>query len=202
MGDSSAIPDVLAEVGPRLRRLRERRGVTLTALAATTGISKSTLSRLESGQRKPSLELLLPLAEAHHLPLDELVGAPRIGDPRVRLTPRIRNGRLVYPLTQQSGGVAVWKVVIPPERERKLRTHAGYEWLYVLSGEMRLILGEHDITLRPGEVAEFDTRLPHWFGPAGDEPVEILSVHSTHGQRMHIRTGRGATTFETTAAAS
>lgn len=75
----------------------------------------------------------------------------------------------------------------PPERERKLRTHAGYEWLYVLSGEMRLILGEHDITMRPGEAAEFDTQLPHWFGPAGDEPVEILSVHGSHGQRMHVR---------------
>jgi transcriptional regulator with XRE-family HTH domain len=187
MGDPSAIPDVLAEVGPRLRRLRERRGVTLTALAAQTGISKSTLSRLESGQRKPSLELLLPLAEAHHLPLDELVGAPRIGDPRVRARPRTRNGRLVYPLTQQSSGLAVWKVVIPPERERRLRTHAGYEWLYVLSGEMRLIVGEHDITMRPGEVAEFDTRLPHWFGPTGDEPVEILSVHGSHGERMHVR---------------
>jgi transcriptional regulator with XRE-family HTH domain len=187
MGDSSAIPDVLAEVGPRLRRLRERRGVTLTALAAQTGISKSTLSRLESGQRRPSLELLLPLAAAHHLPLDELVGAPRVGDPRVRQQPRTRNGRLVYPLTQQSSGLAVWKVVIPPERERRLRTHAGYEWLYVLAGEMRLNLGEHDITMQPGEVAEFDTRLPHWFGPAGDEPVEILSVHGSQGQRMHVR---------------
>src|ERR671924_1945970 len=144
---SDAIPDVLAEVGPRLRRLRERRGLTLTALAAQTGISKSTLSRLETGERKPSLELLLPLAEAHHLPLDELVGAPRVGDPRVRLAPRTRNGRLVYPLTQNSSRMAVWKVVIPPERERRLRTHAGYEWLYVLAGEMRLILGEHDITM-------------------------------------------------------
>jgi transcriptional regulator with XRE-family HTH domain len=163
------------------------RGLTLTALAAKTGIFKSTLSRLESGRRKPSLELLLPLAEAHHLPLDELVGAPQVGDPRVRLRPRTRNGRLVYPLTQQSSGMAVWKVVIPPERERKLRTHAGYEWLYVISGEMRLILGEHDITMRPGEVAEFDTRVPHWFGPTGDEPVEILSVHGSHGQRMHVR---------------
>src|SRR3954454_21121571 len=187
MADSSGDPDVLAEVGPRLRRLRERRGLTLTTLAAETGISKSTLSRLESGQRKPSLELLLPLAEAHRLPLDELVGAPRVGDPRVRLRPRTRNGRLVYPLTQQSSDMAVWKVVIPPERGRKLRTHAGYEWLYVLSGEMRLILGEHDITMAPGEVAEFDTRLPHWFGPSGDEPVEILSVHGSHGQRMHVR---------------
>ena len=187
MADQPSIPDVLAEVGPRLRRLRSRRGVTLTALAAQTGISKSTLSRLETGQRKPSLELLLPLAAAHHLPLDELVGAPRVGDPRVPLTPRTRNGRLVYPLTQQSGGTAVWKVVIPPERERRLRTHAGHEWLYVLSGEMRLILGEHDITMRAGEVAEFDTRLPHWFGPAGEEPVEILSVHGSHGQKMHVR---------------
>lgn len=187
MGESPAIGDVLAEVGPRLRRLRERRGVTLTELAATTGISKSTLSRLETGQRRPSLELLLPLAETYHLPLDELVGAPPVGDPRVRTRPRTRNGRLVFPLTQQTGGMAVWKVVIPPERERKLRTHAGHEWLYVLAGEMRLILGEHDITMQPGEVAEFDTRLPHWFGPAGDEPVEILSVHGSQGQRMHVR---------------
>jgi len=179
--------DVLAEVGPRLRRLRERRGWTLTALAAQTGISKSTMSRLESGQRKPSLELLLPLAEAHHLPLDELVGAPPVGDPRVRMRPKTRNGRLVYPLTQQSSGMAVWKVVIPPEPERRLRTHAGYEWLYVIAGELRLILGEHDITMRAGEVAEFDTAMPHWFGPAGDEPVEILSVHGSHGERMHVR---------------
>jgi transcriptional regulator with XRE-family HTH domain len=187
MGDGSAVPDVLAEVGPRLRRLRERRDMTLTSVAARTGISKSTLSRLESGQRKPSLELLLPLAETYHLPLDELVGAPRVGDPRIRTRPRTRNGRLVFPLTQRSSGMAVWKVVIPPERERKLRTHAGHEWLYVLSGEMRLILGEHDITMRPGEVAEFDTRLPHWFGPAGEQPVEILSVHGSQGQKMHVR---------------
>src|SRR4051795_4085258 len=187
MADSQAIPDVLAEVGPRLKRLRTRRGVTLTALAAKTGISKSTLSRLESGQRRPSLELLLPLANAYRLGLDELVGTPAVGDPRVRTKPRLRNGRIVYPLAQQPGGMAVWKVVIPPERERRLRTHAGFEWLYVLSGEMRLILGEHDITMQPGEGAEFDTRLPHWFGPTGEEPVEILSVHGSHGQRMHVR---------------
>jgi transcriptional regulator with XRE-family HTH domain len=173
-----------SSVGPWRTGLRSR---ILTSVAARTGISKSTLSRLESGQRKPSLELLLPLADAYQLPLDELVGAPEVGDPRVRFKPRTRNGRLVFPLTQQSSGLAVWKVVIPPERERNLRTHDGYEWLHVLSGQMRLILGEHDITMGPGDVAEFDTRMPHWFGPAGDGPVEILSVHSSHGKRMHVR---------------
>ncbi len=183
----SAIPSVLADVGPRLKRLRTRRGVTLTALAATTGISKSTLSRLESGQRKPSLELLLPLAAVYQVPLDELVGAPEVGDPRIRLKPRVRNGRMVFPLTQQASGLQVWKVIIPPERERDLRTHEGHEWLYVLSGQMRLVLGEHDITMGQGEVAEFDTRMPHWFGPANDQPVEILSVHGARGERMHVR---------------
>src|ERR671924_1590578 len=125
---SDAIPDVLAEVGPRLRRLRERRGLTLTALAGQTGISKSTLSRLETGERKPSLELLLPLAEAFHLPLDELVGAPRVGDPRVRTRPKTRNGRLVYPLTQNSSAMAGWKVVLPPEREGRATAPPGLEW--------------------------------------------------------------------------
>jgi transcriptional regulator with XRE-family HTH domain len=191
VGDPTAIPDVLAQVGPRLRRLRERRGATLTAVAAQTGISKSTLSRLETGQRRPSLELLLPLAEAYHLPLDELVGAPPVGDPRVQARPRMRNGRTVYPLAQQAGRMAVWKVVIPPEPERRLRTHPGFEWLYVLSGDLRLILGEHDLTLRPGEVAEFDTRVPHWFGAAGDALVEVLSVHGSQGRRMRVRASPG-----------
>jgi transcriptional regulator with XRE-family HTH domain len=185
---SPEITSVLAEVGSRLKRVRTRRGVTLTALAAATGISKSTLSRLETGRRKPSLELLLPIAHAHRVPLDELVGAPEVDDPRIQLKPRVRNGRMVVPLTRQAGGLHAWKVIIPPERnEPELRTHEGYEWLYVLSGRMRLILGDTDITLEPGEVAEFDTRLPHWFGPADDRPIEILSLHGSDGQRMHVR---------------
>ena len=188
MAKAAGIEAFLAEVGPRLKRVRERRDMTLAELAAATGISKSTLSRLENGQRKPSLELLLPIAQAHRVPLDDLVGAPETGDPRIRLKPRVRNRRVVVPLTREPSRVHAWKVIIPPEKgEPELRTHEGQEWLYVLAGRMRLLLGDKDITMEAGEVAEFDTRVPHWFGPAGDQPVEILSLLGRHGHRMHVR---------------
>ena len=94
--------DVLAGVATRLRRIRKEREVTLAALSETTGISVSTLSRLEAGLRKPSLELLLPIAQAHQVPLDELVGAPSVGDPRVRAKPMERYGRTFWPLTRHT----------------------------------------------------------------------------------------------------
>jgi transcriptional regulator with XRE-family HTH domain len=181
---------VLTAVGPRLRALRRQRGVTLDDLSAETGISVSTLSRLESGQRKPTLELLLPLARVHGVQIDELVGAPLTGDPRVHLRPVTRDGMTMVPLTRHAGGVQAYKLVIPAEarpRASELKTHEGYEWLYVLSGRLRLVLGSHDLVLAPGEAAEFDTRVPHWFGSADAESVEILSLFGPQGERLHLR---------------
>ncbi|XRQ04795.1 helix-turn-helix domain-containing protein [Actinomadura welshii] len=179
--------EVLAGVGPRLRRLRQDRGVTLNALAETTGISVSTLSRLESGKRRPSLELLLPLAQAHHVPLDELVGAPEVGDPRVRPRPQRMNDMVVLPLTRRPGGVQAFKMIIPERpADTEPRTHEGYDWMYVLNGRLRLHLAGRDLVLEPGEAAEFDTRLPHWFG-AAEGTVEVLSLFGPQGERMHLR---------------
>ena len=188
MEHSAIISSALEAVGPRLKRLRSRHGITLTELSETTGISQSTLSRLETGQRKASLELLLPLALAYRIPLDDLVGAPEVGDPRVRLRPRRVNGRTVIPLTPNPGGLQAWKIVIPgSQTEPEPRTHEGYEWLYVLSGRMRLILGVNDLTLGAGEVAEFDTRLPHWFGSADGNAAEVLSLFGKQGESAHVR---------------
>ena len=180
----------LATVGPRLRALRRERETTLAALSEATGISVSTLSRLESGRRRPTLELLLPLARAHGVTLDELVDAPPTGDPRVHLRPVTRHGMTMLPLTRRAGGIQAYKLVIPAARgsaEPDTQTHEGYEWLYVLNGRLRVVLGEHDLVLSPGEAAEFDTRVPHWFGAAGAEPVEILSLFGRQGERAHLR---------------
>ncbi len=186
---TSAHQAVLDEVGPRLKRLRTQRSLTLAALAETTNISKSTLSRLESGQRRPSLELLLPLAGAYGVPLDDLVGAPEVGDPRVRLNPRPHaNGGTFVPLTRSPGPLQAYKLVIPDRgSEPELRSHEGYEWLYVLDGRLRLVLGAHDLVLGPGEVAEWDTKVPHWFSSADGRPVEVLSLFGRQGERMHVR---------------
>jgi transcriptional regulator with XRE-family HTH domain len=183
----AAISAALDAVGPRLRQVRVQRGLTLTAIAQQTGISKSTLSRLENGQRRPSLELLLPLAQVYRVPIDDLVGAPDVGDPRIRLKPRRVNGRTVLPLTRP-GGVQAWKIVVPASQSKpNLRSHDGFEWLYVLSGRMRLILGDQDLVLGVGEAAEFDTQVPHWFGSTGDGSAEVLSLFGRPGERMLVR---------------
>jgi transcriptional regulator with XRE-family HTH domain len=188
------VDDVLQSVGPRLRALRTDRAMTLGALSRTTGISVSTLSRLESGQRKPTLELLLPLARAYQVALDELVDTPASGDPRVHQSPFEHEGVTMVPLTRQSGGLQAYKQVYPPrsrtgDRSSDLeqKTHEGYEWMYVLSGRLRLLLGVRDFVLSPGEVVEFDTRVPHAFGNPFPEPAEVLTLFGPQGERMHVR---------------
>lgn len=182
---------MLDAVGPRLRALRRARGITLAGLAATTGVSESTLSRLESGQRRPSLELLLPLARTYDVPLDDLVGAPRTGDPRIHLKPIRRFGMTFVPLSRRPGGVHAFKMIIPAQPEPlepAPQTHEGFEWLYVLNGRLRLVTGERDLTLPPGEAAEFDTSLPHWLGSADGGAVELLILFGLQGVRAHVRT--------------
>ncbi len=181
----------LSQVGERLRSLRRERGTTLAALAQATGISVSTLSRLESGSRRPTLELLLPLAREHGVTLDELVDAPQTGDPRLHLRPVTHHGMTMLPLTRRAGGIQAYKLVLPGRRPRQVeptrQSHEGYEWVYVLDGRLRVLIGEHDLVMGPGEAAEFDTRSPHWFGAAGPDPVELLSLFGKQGERAHLR---------------
>ncbi|WP_344174224.1 XRE family transcriptional regulator [Kribbella lupini] len=181
--------DVLEGVGPRLRALRQARSTTLADLAAETGLTASTLSRLETGKLRPTLEQLLPLARAHGVPLDDLVAAPLTGDPRIHLRPVRRSGLTIVPLTRRPGGVQAYKVVYPPAGRAsttKRQTHEGYEWFYVLTGTIRFILGEDEYVLTEGEAAEFDTRLPHWLGSADHRAAEVLTLFGPQGERAHL----------------
>ena len=182
--------EVLESVGPRLRALRTERGTTLAQLSEATGISVSTLSRLESGQRRPTLELLLPLARAHQVQLDELVDAPPTGDPRIYARPIKRHGTVHIPLSRRPGGLQAFKQILPegyPGNDFEQKTHEGYDWFYVLSGRIRLRLGDQDFIVKEGEAVEFDCRVPHWFSNPGPGPTEVLCLYGPQGERLHVR---------------
>ncbi|MFI8950249.1 helix-turn-helix domain-containing protein [Streptomyces sp. NPDC053750] len=182
-----------AAMGPRLRAARERRGATLAGVSRATGISPSTLSRIETGRRKPTLEVVLCLAKEYGVSLDELAGiAPA---PARRSTPLHRFGddKAVLPLTRYVGGLHAHKHVLPaveevPARPRQT-SHQGYEWLCVLYGRLWLALGDQDLVLTAGDVAEFDTRTLHGVANAGPGgPVEYLILFGPQGERLRPRT--------------
>jgi transcriptional regulator with XRE-family HTH domain len=177
----------LRQIGPRLRAARKERGLTLDQLAEASGISTSTLSRLESGKRQANLELLLPLTRELRIGLDELI-APGVGDPRIRTTSYRTHGMTVQPLSPPGAPLSTYKISYPARRRRPdLQSHDGYEWVYVLSGRLRLLLGEHDLVLEPGEAAEFDTRVPHAITATADGPAETINIFSESGARIHTR---------------
>jgi transcriptional regulator with XRE-family HTH domain len=174
----------------RLRELRTEQGLTLQQVSERAHIDISMLSRLESGKRRISLEHIPNLAAALGVSSDDLLGGAPPADPRVRHQPATFEHLTVWPLTNRgrSGGLNLVRVKISARRRKPpetLRVHDGHDWMYVLAGRMRLVLGEQDLVIEPGEVVEFSTLTPHWFG-AIDGPVELIAVFGPHGERTHL----------------
>ncbi|RUP30096.1 MAG: helix-turn-helix domain-containing protein [Mycolicibacterium sp.] len=183
--------DIEARVRRRLRELRTQRGMTLEDVARAADIDISTLSRLESGKRRFALDHLPRLAAALSISTDELMRAPEAEDPRVRGASHSRDGITYWPLTRggPAGGLHTFKIRVSTRRRTppvELPVHDGQEWLYVLSGNLRLLLGDRDFTIKPGEAVEFSTWTPHWFGTV-DGPVEAIAIFGPHGEKLHVR---------------
>jgi transcriptional regulator with XRE-family HTH domain len=184
--------DVDTRVRRRLRELRTQRGLTLEEVATRADIDVSTLSRLESGKRRLALDHLPRLASALSVTTDDLMRAPEADDPRVRGASHTRDGVTYWPLTRSgpAGGLHTFKIRVSTRRRTppdELPVHDGQEWLYVLSGNLRLILGDRDFTIKPGEAVEFSTWTPHWFGVV-DGPVEALAIFGPRGEKLHVQT--------------
>ncbi len=173
----------------RLRELRTERGMTLREVADRANIDLSTLSRLESGKRRLALDHVPALAAALGVSTDELLQTAQ-RDPRVRGRPRKRKGLTMWPLTRQgpAAGLHAFKIDVDPGRTvppEEFPVHDGNDWFYVLHGRLRLILGDQDLVLEPGEAVEFTTLTPHWFG-AVDGPVELIAIFGPQGERVHL----------------
>lgn len=178
-----------ARVRRRLRELRTEQGLTLAEVGQRANIDLSTLSRLESGKRRLALDHLPALAAALGVSADDLIGAAPPPDPRVHSEPVRRDGLTLWALSHRgAGGLLTYKVLIDPDRRMppaELPVHDGRDWMYVLSGRLRLLLGEAEHVIEPGQAVEFTTLTPHWFG-AIDGPVELLLIVGPHGERVHL----------------
>jgi transcriptional regulator with XRE-family HTH domain len=192
MKANAAEEPVDARVRRRLRALRAERGLTLQQVAERASMDVSTLSRLEAGKRRLALDHLPALAAALSVTADDLLATSPAPDPRVRLRPRTRDGLTMWPLTRQgaANGLHAFKFHLSTKRRTPpdvLPVHEGHDWLYVLDGRMRLLLGDDDLVIEPGEAVEFSCRTPHWFG-AIDGPVELIAIMGPHGERLHLHT--------------
>lgn len=178
------------EVRQRIKALRKERGMTLAEVASRANLDTSALSRLENGKRKVSLDHLPGLAHALGVDTNTLLGVDRNRDPRVRGAARKMAGLTMWPLsaTDSGSGLNVFKIHISASRNtppRELPVHTGQDWIYVVGGKLRLMLGEDDFVIGPGEAIEFSTLTPHWFG-AIDGPVELIGIFGPQGERIHL----------------
>ncbi len=188
--NTEKVDDVDLRVRRRLRELRTLRGLTLEEVATRADIDVSTLSRLESGKRRLALDHLPRLASALSVTTDELLRTPDADDPRVRGSSHTANGVTYWPLTRggPAGGLHAFKIRVSTRRRTPpdhLPVHDGQDWFYVLSGRLRLLLGDRDFVIKPGEAVEFSTWTPHWFGTV-DGPVEAIALFGPHGERLHV----------------
>jgi transcriptional regulator with XRE-family HTH domain len=189
--EPEAARDAVAErVRRRLRELRVAQGLTLEQVAERASMATSTLSRLESGQRRLTLDHLPGLAAALGVSTDALLGPAPARDPRVRSKPIRRHQLTMWPLSANpsAAGLQAYKVRVSARRNQppaELPVHEGRDWIYVLAGRMRLMLGEDDLVIEAGEAVEFSTWTPHWFG-AIDGPVDLLMILGPQGERVHV----------------
>lgn len=186
-----ATSDTVEErVRRRLRELRTASGMTLREVADAANLDVSTLSRLETGKRRLALDHIPALAAALGVSADELLGPAPRRDPRVRGHPRRFDGMTMWPLMNRGPAVGIhaYRIEVSARRRRPpavLPVHGGHDWLYVLDGRLRLLIGDDDLAIEPGEAVEFATATPHWFG-ALDGPVVLLGIFGAHGERAHL----------------
>lgn len=177
--------EIEAVVRSRLRSLRTALGLSLDDLAERTNLSASTISRVETGKRTISLDVLLPLANALQVDLDSLLTV-RSDDVVIRPTPTSTGGRTTWMLSRPTAATIAIKVRLEPSDDMpEQRVHPGHDWFFVLEGRIRLMLGEREIVVETGEAAEFETMTPHAF-VALDAPAELIMIFDRDGQAAHV----------------
>ncbi|MET7854617.1 XRE family transcriptional regulator [Streptomyces avermitilis] len=180
--ESGPVEDLPA-VAPQLRALRRRASLTLEVAARAAGLSPAHLSRLETGQRQPSLPMLLALARIYGTTVSELLGET-VGDRdavvrAADMEPTGAGGWTYWQAGAAGRAMQALRVRVPYGSQGDVvRVHPGEEWLYVLKGRLRLRLGDTTHLLGPGDSAHFDSLTPHRLAAADPDGAELLFLHT------------------------
>ena len=170
----------------RLRSLRNTLGLSLDELATRTNLSPSTISRVETGKRTISLDILVSLAAALQIDLDVLLDAHSDDDVIIRPAPHRSGEHTTWMLSRPTGSTIAVKMRLEPTRTTpEQRVHPGHDWFFVIEGQVRLALGEREIIVDTGEAAEFATMTPHAIA-AIDRPAELIMIFDRDGHRAHV----------------
>ena len=177
-------------IGERIRRLRLKKSMGLVELGKHTGLSASFLSQLETGRVVPTLRNLARVAMVFSKDLSYFFESEPTAMFRIhRVKDRVRlpqTGVEPPTYTFESLGYMVPDRHMDPyfaefipmddQAEPKAHLHQGFEFLYMLSGQLSLRHGENNCTLEPGDSVYFDAGTPHSYQCAGKRPAEAIIV--------------------------
>jgi len=186
-------------IGANIRALREKARLSLTLVAKRAGLSKSTVSKIETGRISPPISTLMRIAEALDTSLAEFFVEPDV-DPPFVLTRKgeapiiTRNGsHLGYSYEALVSEVRHKKVIpflltIKPGDPTKAFQHGGHEFLYMLSGRIEVVIGEYKVKLGPGDALYYDGAFKHAMRLLGKRPARFLDIH-IQDQAPSVRPG-------------
>lgn len=190
MTQPNEVHDVESVVRTRLRSLRNTLGLSLDDVGDRTNLSPSTISRIETGRRAISLDVLVPLAKALQVDLDVLLDVDNDDDVVIRPTPNASGHITTWMLSRPTGNTIAIKMRLEPtEQLPEQQVHPGHDWFVVIEGSVRLLLGDRELIVETGEAAEFATMTPHAMS-AWDGPAEVIMIFDRDGQRAHVHTDR------------
>lgn len=180
---AGAIEDV---VRARLRSLRHSQGMSLQDAADAANMSPSTISRIETGNRTISLDVLLPLARALNVDLDTLLAVQEDDDVVIRPVQTDTPDSTTWMLSRPDAATIALKVRLEPSDViPEQRVHPGHDWFFVIEGSVRLLLNDREIVVGTGEAADFNTMTPHAFLADGG-PAEVIMLFDRDGHRTHV----------------
>lgn len=176
------------EIGEKLRALRLRKKMGLVELGEHTGLSPGLLSKIERSQVWPPLPTLLRIAMVFGVGLDHffndernVVGVVRKGereklDQTMGETVAFRFQSLDYSANQRKTSAWFAEFETVAEEDAEPHQHEGSEFIFLLSGKLRIVIGRQEIELSKGDSLYFESHVPHWYSKIGPSRCEAIVV--------------------------